>query len=79
MRLSELELLSIDNERSRMINVAKMIGVFAEEKARKTAIPWYFFRYFSSYLLPDVQPCTDGIRSKVSSIVLEYGYSNVSK
>ncbi len=34
-RLSDLALLSIKNERARMINVAKMFDVFAEQKARK--------------------------------------------
>ena len=36
--LSELALLSIENEHARMINVAKMIDVFAEEKAIKTVM-----------------------------------------
>ena len=40
----------IENERARMINVAK-IDIFAEQKARKTAMPGHSFNYHSSIVL----------------------------
>src|SRR6218665_423117 len=47
-RLSDLALLSIDKERARMINVAKMIDVLAEQKA-KNVMSGHSLKYCSSY------------------------------
>ena len=44
LSLSDLALLSIENEHARMINVAKMIDVFAEEKAIKNCNAGAFFQ-----------------------------------
>jgi len=44
-RLSDLALLSVENERAMMIDVAKMNDIFAEQKAReKTIMPWHCFK-----------------------------------
>jgi len=42
--LSELALLSIENEHTRMINIAKIIDVSAEEKDIKTVMPGRSFK-----------------------------------
>jgi len=43
-RLSDLSMLSIGNEYARMINVAKMIDVFEEQKDRKNCNSKEFFQ-----------------------------------
>jgi len=44
-RLSDPALLSSENVHARMINIAKINDVFAEEKARKTKMSWRSFKW----------------------------------
>jgi len=49
--MSQERLSDLDNERARMINVAKMIDVFAEQKDRKNCNAKEFFQDCSSIAL----------------------------